>query len=151
MKIFLSALSALLLIGCGGSDDTADTKTSAPTAQKQEAPKAQTAPAPTPVPAPAPAQEPAQPAPQAAAEPQPVNGMMLFKQKCATCHGQNAQKQALNTSQIIAGWEASRVEAALKGYQAGTYGGTMKGMMQGQAKPLTDAQIAALADFVSKQ
>ena len=75
---------------------------------------------------------------------------MLFKQKCASCHGQNAEKSALNVSQVIAGWDVAKVTGALEGYRAGTYGGAMKGMMQGQVKPLQEAQIEALALYISK-
>ena len=76
-------------------------------------------------------------------------GAVIFKQKCATCHGQMAEKHALNSSQIIAGWEKEKIMKALRGYKEGTYGGTMKGMMQGQVKALSDEDIEALAGHIS--
>ena len=62
-----------------------------------------------------------------------------------------AEKSALNTSKVIAGWDKQKALDALNGYKAGTYGGAMKGMMQGQVKVLSDAEIDALAEFISKQ
>lgn len=69
---------------------------------------------------------------------------------CASCHGATAEKSALGKSQIIKGWEASKVEAALKGYKDGTYGGAMKGVMKGQVARLSDADIKDLAAQISK-
>ncbi len=68
---------------------------------------------------------------------------------CAGCHGAKAEKKALGASKVIAGWDANKVEEALKGYKAGTYGGAMKGVMQGQAAKLNEAQIKALAKYIS--
>jgi len=83
----------------------------------------------------------------AAAEPS-VDGAALFAQKCASCHGAHAEKAALGKSQVIAGWDAAKIEKALRGYVDGTYGGAMKTIMQGQAKALSDAQIKAVAEYV---
>jgi len=77
-----------------------------------------------------------------------VDGSVLYK-TCASCHGQNGEKQALNKSQIIKGWESSKTVAALKGYKDGTYGGAMKAMMKGQVAKLSDAEIAAVAKHIS--
>ena len=60
---------------------------------------------------------------------------------CATCHGASFEKAALGKSQIVKGWDAAKIEAALKGYKDGTYGGPMKGVMAGQVKNLTEADI----------
>lgn len=68
---------------------------------------------------------------------------------CAACHGANAEKKALGKSQVIKGWEASKVEAALNGYKNGTYGGPMKGVMKGQVARLSEADIKDLAAQVS--
>ena len=64
---------------------------------------------------------------------------------CATCHGASFEKAALGKSQIVKGWDAAKVEAALKGYKDGTYGGPMKGVMAGQVKNLSDADIKDLS------
>jgi cytochrome c553 len=78
-----------------------------------------------------------------------VDAAKLFV-TCSSCHGQHAEKKALGKSQVIAGWEASKIETALKGYKAGTYGGAMKAVMKGQASKLSDDQIKALAEYISK-
>lgn len=68
--------------------------------------------------------------------------------KCVGCHGVNGEKAALGKSQIIKGWEASKTITALKGYQDGTYGGTMAGVMKGQVMKLSEADIEALAKHI---
>ncbi len=69
---------------------------------------------------------------------------------CASCHGASAEKSALGKSQIIKGWDVAKVEAALKGYKNGSYGGAMKGVMKGQVMRLSDTDIADLAQQISK-
>ncbi len=77
-----------------------------------------------------------------------ADGAELFK-KCTSCHGATAEKSALNKSQIIKGWDAAKVEAALKGYKDGSYGGAMKGLMKGQVGTYSDADIAAVAAYIA--
>jgi cytochrome c553 len=68
---------------------------------------------------------------------------------CAGCHGAKAEKKALGKSAVIAGWDAAKTEAALKGYKDGSYGGAMKGVMKGQVARLSDADIADLAKQIA--
>lgn len=78
------------------------------------------------------------------------DGAALF-QKCAACHGAKAEKPALGKSEVIAGWKADKIDEALKGYKAGTR--NTKGMgaiMKGQTATLSDADMKALAEYVSK-
>ncbi len=79
----------------------------------------------------------------------PLNGHTIFVRKCASCHGVDAEKAALNRSQIIAGWDKKRIISALKGYQDGSYGSSLKGIMKGQASALSDEQIEAVAEYIS--
>ena len=76
-----------------------------------------------------------------------ADGAALFK-KCVSCHGAKAEKSALGKSQVIAGWDAAKIEDALKGYKAGTYGGPMKGLMKGQVASYSDADIAAVSAYI---
>jgi len=69
---------------------------------------------------------------------------------CAGCHGANGEKAALGKSQVIKGWPVEKSVAALKGYKDGSYGGAMKGVMKGQVARLSDADIQALAEHISK-
>ena len=70
--------------------------------------------------------------------------------KCATCHGAAGEKAALGKSKIIKDMPKAEFVAALKGYQDGTYGGAMKGLMAGQVKGLDEATIQAIADQIAK-
>jgi len=79
----------------------------------------------------------------------PSTGASIFSTKCASCHGKDAKKSALNTSAIIASWPEEKIQAALHGYQEGTYGGKMKAIMQGQTKSLSSEDIQKLAKFIS--
>ena len=78
-----------------------------------------------------------------------IDAKGLFTKKCASCHGAKAEKHALTKSQIIQGWKASKTQAALQGYKAKTYGGAMKSIMENKAKHLSDAEIKALADYIT--
>ena len=69
---------------------------------------------------------------------------------CASCHGKDAQKEALGKSKVIKGWPEQKIVDALHGYKNGTYGGAMKGVMKGQVTKLSDADIEALAAYISK-
>jgi len=69
--------------------------------------------------------------------------------KCTACHGQHAEKKALNKSQIIRGWSSEKIVSALNGYKDGTYGGSMKGVMKAQVSKLTDAEVKAVAKYIS--
>jgi cytochrome c553 len=69
---------------------------------------------------------------------------------CASCHGAKGEKPALGKSQVIQGWSVEKTVASLKGYQDGTYGGAMKGLMKGQVAKLSDADIQDLAEQISK-
>ncbi|KAB7885408.1 MAG: cytochrome C [Arcobacter sp.] len=77
-----------------------------------------------------------------------MNAQALFG-ACAGCHGQNGEKPALGKSQVIQGWDKAKVIEALNGYKDGSYGGVMKGVMKGQVATKSDAEIDALAEFIS--
>ncbi len=76
------------------------------------------------------------------------NGETLYK-ACSSCHGQKAEKKALGKSEIIAGWDKQKTIDALNGYKNGTYGGAMKAVMKGQVASKSEADIVALAEYIS--
>lgn len=76
-----------------------------------------------------------------------VSGETIFG-KCKTCHGVTAEKSALGSSKVIKDWDAAKIEEALKGYQNGTYGGSMKNIMAAQAKGLSDDEIKKVAAYI---
>jgi len=69
---------------------------------------------------------------------------------CAGCHGANFEKSAMGKSKIVKDMAKADIITALKGYKDGSYGGSMKGIMKGQADPLSDAQIEAIANKIGK-
>jgi cytochrome c553 len=69
--------------------------------------------------------------------------------KCAGCHGDKAQKKALNRSEVIAGWPKEKLIDAIKGYKDGTYGGAMKGVMKGRVASLNDKDIEKVSQYIS--
>ena len=75
-------------------------------------------------------------------------GKAVYK-ACASCHGNNAEKPALGKSQVIKGWSVSKVENALHGYIDGSYGGSMKAIMKGQAARLSKDELNAVAEYIS--
>ena len=79
-----------------------------------------------------------------------ADGAALYK-KCTGCHGAKGEKKALGKSAPIGGWDKAKIIEALKGYKAGTrnvYG--MGGVMKGQVAAYSDADIEAVADYISK-
>ncbi len=81
--------------------------------------------------------------------PSTIDAQALYK-SCTGCHGANGEKKALGKSQVIKGWSVEKTTTALNGYKAGTYGGTMKGMMKGQVSKLSTSEIKAISEYVSK-
>jgi cytochrome c553 len=134
----------LLLGGCSDNSSKTQTAEAAPSSEapaKHETSSSEKEPLQT-------ASESTKPAASVKAE-APQSGRLLFAQKCASCHGQNGEKAALNKSQIIAGWDKEKSITALKGYQNGTYGSNMKAIMKGQVSSLSEEQIEALADYIT--
>lgn len=79
----------------------------------------------------------------------PETSPTILYQRCAACHGNHAEKSALNQSAVIGDWDSKRIAASIVGYQDGTYGGAMKTLMQNQVKDLNRIQIEALSEYIS--
>ena len=169
MKILISAILALFLVGCSSEskEETQDTSTQSITQSAKEL-KSE---------AEQEAQEPKEEVVEKAQEvkeavsqkTQEVKEVVVAKTKeieeavtapkvdaakmyqvCAACHGPDASKPALGKSQIIKGWDAKKIADSLHGYKDGTYGGAMKGIMVGQVSKLSEDEIEALAEYISK-
>jgi len=79
-----------------------------------------------------------------------ADGAALYA-KCAGCHGADGKTKALGKSAPIAGVDAATIVEDLKGYKAGTLNKHgMGGVMKGQAAALSDDDMKALADHISK-
>ncbi|CBG40490.1 c-type cytochrome [Helicobacter mustelae] len=71
--------------------------------------------------------------------------------KCQICHGATGQKMAPGAKHTIAGQPKEKLLADLKGYKAGTAdNGGNKAIMYRQMKNVSDADIEALAEYISK-
>jgi len=148
MKYLIPTVAALVLLGCG-SQQKEEKTAQAPAAKETAAPEA-TADVKTKTEetGEAVAETVEKVKEETAATEPPTDGKTVFAQKCASCHGPDAKNAALGKSQVIAGWDAARVENALRGYIDGTYGSSMKPVMQVQAKALSDAQIKAVSEYI---
>jgi len=77
------------------------------------------------------------------------DGKALFA-KCAGCHGADGKTAALGKSEIIAGQSAADLEKKITEYKAGTRNTKgMGGLMKGQVAGLSDADIKAVATYIS--
>ena len=155
--------AAFLFAGCGEEKtDTASAtvEQSAPVAQEEAAPVAteevaKEAPAEANVTATdatpateanATTEEAAAPAEEAAAE---APGKALFT-TCAACHGPDGKTLALGKGAVIAGQPKADLLEKMHAYKAGTRDITGNGMlMKGQMAALSDADMDALADYIS--
>ncbi len=71
--------------------------------------------------------------------------------RCAACHGADGKQAPLGVQNaVIAGQSKDDIAKKLHGYKDGSYGGSQKAVMAGQAASLSDADIDALADYISK-
>ena len=78
------------------------------------------------------------------------NGAALYA-KCAGCHGADGKTKALGKSPVIAGQDAAALKKMLEEYKAGTRNAHgMGGLMKGQVAGLSESDIGALADYISK-
>jgi cytochrome c553 len=71
----------------------------------------------------------------------------LYLKSCKRCHGVDGSNAAM--SRALKGMPAEEVKVALLGYKAQTYGGKKKAMMERAIKPLSDAEIEALATYIA--
>ncbi|OQX59982.1 MAG: hypothetical protein B5M52_01820 [Helicobacteraceae bacterium 4484_230] len=149
MNYFISIIAAVVLLGCSG-DKPAQESTEVSANSTHTAAKAQTKSKPQVTEKePAGLQKTVAPQLVKKAETAVADPTVLYK-KCAACHGANAEKPALGKSKIIAGWNATLIKAALMGYKDGSYGGSMKALMQTQVKTLNNEEIKALAEYINK-
>jgi cytochrome c553 len=143
MKIALSVVVALFLIGCG--EDTKVAPKQVETKKVVEVKKAKEV-----------VVEVEKPAQEVVDEKQSVvveaknnlDPAIVFK-ACSSCHGVHGEKAALGKSKVIKGWSAQQVTDALNGYKDGTYGGSMKGLMKTQANMLSPQKIEILSKYIS--
>ena len=86
-----------------------------------------------------------------AREPSAQVAQLLQKGACVSCHGENFAKPIDPSYPKIAGQHADYLFVALKSYKTdkGAYVGRSNGVMAGIAKQFTNAELKALAGYVS--
>ncbi len=68
--------------------------------------------------------------------------------KCKGCHGAKGEISALDKSKIIQNMNKLEIYNALIGYQNGTYGREMKGLMKGQVNGMSKTELKNLARYI---
>lgn len=77
-----------------------------------------------------------------------VDGHALYTAKCVSCHGATGEGLAGNPK--LAGLSKADIQSRLTSYRDGVKMGPKTVIMAAMAKPLTDAQIAALATYLGE-
>jgi len=80
----------------------------------------------------------------------PVDGKSFYNENCSSCHGKMARKSAFGKSAAIGGFTQQEIIHAIKGYQEGTYGGSMKSMMKSEVSSLNEEEIMAVSKYISE-
>ena len=75
-------------------------------------------------------------------------GKELYTKKCASCHGKDADKKAMGTSEKINTLTLEEIKNSLIGYQDGSYSGKYKSMKRSLARKLGQEDISAVAAYI---
>lgn len=138
------AAAALLFVGCGDKKAEANATEANTTVEANATTEANTTTAPE-------ANTTAAPEANTTAAAAPTTAAPAAFAACSACHGADGKTVALGKSAVIAGQAAADIETKLKEYKAGTRDVTgMGATMKPQAANLSDDQIKALADYISK-
>ena len=78
-----------------------------------------------------------------------ADGGSVYK-KCQGCHGKDGSKKAFGVGAPLKGQSATDIVSKLNGYKAGSYGGAKKSTMTKQANRLSESDISAVAEYISK-
>jgi sulfide dehydrogenase cytochrome subunit len=92
--------------------------------------------------------QPAPPAPSFAAPNLTEKGVRALAMNCAMCHGTNGRTVEGSSVASLAGRPAAEIDALMKAFKEGTRQATI---MHQIAKGYSDAEIAAIAEYFSKQ
>ena len=69
---------------------------------------------------------------------------------CIACHGAQFEKVAMGVSKVVKEMSKEDIVTALKGYRDGSYGASMRALMQGQVSSWDDAKIKAVAEQIKQ-
>ena len=76
------------------------------------------------------------------------SGMPEIYSRCMACHGKKGDKKALGRSKKINKLSKEDFIKAIRGYQNGTYGGALKGIMIGQVQDLSSTDIKSISRYL---
>lgn len=80
-----------------------------------------------------------------------VDGAALYKEKtCVACHGKDAKTPLAPNYPKLAGQSAAYAEAQMKDIKSGARNNGQTAAMKGVMHLVSDAEIKALADYLSK-
>jgi len=68
--------------------------------------------------------------------------------RCMGCHGKVFEKSAMGKSKIVKDMNSTEISSALIGYQNGSYGGVMKGLMKGQVSKYSKDEIEQITKII---
>ena len=71
--------------------------------------------------------------------------------KCYGCHGTDFSRRAMGKSAVVRDLNSTEIEKRIKGYQEGTYGGSLKGIMKLQVKDANASDIALSIEKLLKE
>jgi cytochrome c553 len=94
------------------------------------------------------AQQPAPPPPAFAAPNLTEGGVRALAANCAACHGTNGKSAPGSPVAGLAGKPSAEIQSAMAQFRAGSKPATL---MHHIAKGYSDADVAAIADYFSKQ
>ncbi len=77
-------------------------------------------------------------------------GENLFQDKCAGCHGIQANKKAFGKSKQIKGWNKIELENVLKGYEEDTFKDHLKNVMKKQLQTLKKYDKDLIIEYIEK-
>ena len=77
-----------------------------------------------------------------------ISGEVLYNNKCASCHGLNGQKKALNVSRALNTLSEEEIRNALNTYKNGTYEGKFKSVKRPIASKLSEGDIDTIVAYL---
>lgn len=72
----------------------------------------------------------------------------LYQDKCAGCHGFKANKKAFGKSRMINGWNKTKLQNVLNGYEENSFKDHLKNVMKKQIQVIKDHDKELIIDYI---